>query len=408
MTAAEEHEVPRLDVPRRPAWGVGIGYRYCIHDLVMHNAGLLDFLEIPAGDYLTAKARRRVDPDERLLREAASRYPVISHGTEVSIGSAAPPDPQHLVDLDRFLDRLPISEYSEHLSFTCAGNESVSSFICLPFTDLGVEVASAKARAFQRHVGLPLHLENVSYYFAIPDAGMTEQAFIRRVATEADCGILLDVANVFINATNHGYEPADFIRGLPGDRIHQAHYCGSSTDPDGFLIDTHSTVTSEEIWALLDLALATTDLRALVFERDTHLERHDEMLDELLQARRVFRRHRPKNPPVPYDAPVRRTRDPVEPVEVPASYGDMERFQETLLRLLTDTELSDAVNREGERALRHTKLGPDERRILAAISHGERERLGSRLRQERVNDARRREDQRRAELKAWMRMQPNG
>ena len=123
-----------------PAWGVGISYRFCIHREVMASADDIDFLEIPALDYVDAYRRKYADRGEVLLKEAVSRFPAVGHGVDISVGSADPPAPEHLARVASFAQRVPISEYSEHLTCTRAGEENVECFVAIPFTDLGVAV----------------------------------------------------------------------------------------------------------------------------------------------------------------------------------------------------------------------------------------------------------------------------
>lgn len=372
---------------RHAAYGVGLGYRYCIHREVMRCAAMIDYLEIPSEDYVEPARLARTDPDQAKIREAAARLPLVAHGTGLSIGTCAPPDASYLERVAAFCAAHPIGEYSEHLSFVRAGGESVDAFMALPFTDLGVAAAAENARRVQRRTGLPFLVENVSYHFAIPEATLSEAQFVARVAREADCGILLDACNLFINATNHRYDPFAYLRELPADRVLQAHYCGATREPDGYLLDTHFEPTDAPVWDLLEAALRTTALRALTFERDREFVPFRGVMEELWRARTLFRRHRPAMPVAarPRVAPTVAAQDGDD-----SKYSrELARFQEVVLRLLFDRELGDAVAREGETALRHTGLDRDSRRVLAALPAAKRERIGRFLRSERDKRARR-------------------
>jgi len=362
---------------RRLAEGVGIGYRYCIHDEIFRCAPFFDFLEIPSGDYVDATRRARFDPHEANLRAACARFPVVAHGTGLSMGTSGSPDPAHLRALAEFSARVPIGEYSEHLSFIQGVDHEVDAFMALPFTDLGVAVAVENVKRARKAVGVPFLVENVSYYFGLPEATYTEAEFVSRVATGADCGILLDVANLWINSVNHRYDAEAFLRALPADRVAQAHFCGATRGPDSFLYDTHFEVTTPPVWRLIELALRHTSLRALVFERDQRFMPFQEVMEELFDARRLFRRFRGK---------------PGDPREVnyapEESSGDdsvysaeLRRVQDVVCRMLLEPELGRAVEREGEAALIHTGIDRDSRRILAAIPAPARERIGRRLRE---------------------------
>ncbi len=363
--------------PRLPAYGVGIGYRYCIHREILRCAPMIDFLEVPSEDYVEDDRRARFDPDESLLRAAVERFPCVAHGTGLSLGTAAPPDENYLQRLANFAERTPIGEYSEHLSFIRGIDHEVDAFMALPFTDLGVAIAAENVMRSARALGVPFLVENVSYYFALPESTYSEAEFISRVAQAADCGILLDVANLHINATNHHYDPEAFIRALPKERVLHSHFCGASRGPDRFLYDTHFEVTMPAVWRILDTALRETALRALVFERDQRFVPFQEPMEEIFQARELFRRHRKTKPLLPVT-----THSPAPAGGDDAVYSrELRKLQDVLCRLLTDEDLGRAVEREGETALVHTGIDRDSRRILAAIPGVARERIGRRLRE---------------------------
>lgn len=389
----------------RPAWGVGIAYRFCIHREVMASTADIDFIEIPAEDYVDAYRRKYSDPDEELLREAVAHFPSIAHGSDVSVGSADPLPADYLDRVVRFVQRVPVSEYSEHMTCTRAGEESVGCFVAIPFTDLGVAVTVANAKRVAQIVGLPFLLENVCYYFPIPGSVMPEEEFLARIVREVDCGILLDITNVYINATNHHYDPHRFIGALPAERVQQAHYCGVFREPNGYLLDTHSEITPPEVWALVDEALSCTSLRALILERDDKFLPWEPTINEVRREREIFLKHRPAQPPVDI------------PVFAPASKGnagngtandgynkELALFQRVLLSLLLDERLARAVDREGESALRHTGLGRDERRLLAAIPSEKRDLAGSRIRITRQREETEKAAVRRHELAQFARM----
>lgn len=367
----------RTPATRYLAEGVGIGYRYCIHEEILRCAPFFDFLEIPSGDYVDAERRARFDPDESKLRAACARFPTVSHGTALSVGTSGPPDAEHLDELASFSARTPIGEYSEHLSFLRGIDREVDAFMALPFTDLGVAVAVENVKRARKRVGVPFLVENVSYYFALPEGTYGEAEFISRVASGADCGILLDVANLWINSVNHRYDPESFLRTLPPERVAHAHFCGATRGPDSFLYDTHFEVTAPPVWRLLESALRHTALRALVFERDQRFVPFREVMEEMFDARRLFHRFRGR---VTARREVAFAPDD-SPGDDSVYSAELRRLQETTCRLLLEPELGQAVEREGESALLHTGIDRDSRRILAAIPARARERIGRRLRE---------------------------
>jgi len=388
-----------------PAWGVGIGYRFCIHREVMQSEADLDFLEIPAEDYVDANRRKYADPGEVLLKDVVRHFPVVGHGSDVSIGSSEPPPADYLARVAAFVQRIPVTEYSEHLTCTRAGNENVTQFIAIPFTDLGVAATVANARRVARRVGLPFLLENVCYHFPIPGSSMREEDFITKVVTAVDCGVLLDITNVFINASNHNYDPHGFIRSLPAERILQAHYCGVFRRDDGYLLDTHSEITPKEVWNLVDYTLANTSLRALILERDDKFLPWEATINEIRLAKEIFLKHRPAKMPSGV-----RTASPFvpSPTETDLDEGgyskELALFQQVLFAMLLDEELAEAVSREGESALRHTGLGKDERLVLASIPASRRNYVGAAIRAQRHRARLEHSKRVKSELARWARI----
>jgi uncharacterized protein (UPF0276 family) len=372
---------------RKGAWGVGFSYRFCVHEEVMRCAGMFDFIEIPTDDYAIASRRANSDPDESMVQAAAARFPSVAHGTLLSIGTAAPPDQVHLEEVAAFVARTPISEYSEHLSFTRGGKDTIPGFISIPFTDLGVAAAAENIRHISDRIGLPLIVENVSYHFAIPGATMTEPEFLRRVCETSDCGLLIDITNIQINAINNGYDPHQFIRDLPGDRVMHAHFCGVTEDHDGYLFDTHREPTTKEIWQLLEETLNHTDLRTVVLERDEKFSPFKEILDEMWRAKEIFLKYRPGKAPATFSPPRYAPNPDAKPSN--SHSPDLALFQDVLVSVLLDEQLGKAVAKEGESALKHTGLGADERKLIAQIPEPRRELLGRHARHVKAQKAKR-------------------
>ncbi len=358
---------------RECPWGVGFSYRTCVHKEVMQCAGMFDFIEVPSDDYADPVKRERNDAGEALLKEACDRFPTVGHGTHMSIGTADDPEPVYFEQIVEFAARNPIGEYSEHMSFTRGGEESIAGFICIPYTDLGVAAAVKNAKLAKARIGLPLMLENVTYHFAIPGAQMPEAEFLTKVSEQADTGLLIDITNVYINAINNEYDPVEFIHQLPGDRVLHAHFCGV-TEEHNYLWDTHREPTPKEIWDLLEETLANTDLRTVILERDEKFDPFSAILEEVWRAREVWSKHRPTKRPADLQTS-KYEPDPDYVDDTPHS-EELALFQKVLLDVLLSEELSKALDKEGESALKHTGLGADERKVIASIPSKRREILG--------------------------------
>lgn len=385
----------KLNIERRPAWGVGMAYRPMIHKSIMHWAKLIDYLEVPAEDYVNVERRDNADPGETLLAEACQRFPVIGHGNYMSIGSAQAPNQEYFDNVVDLCRRAPFFEYSDHLAWTRSGGETVDAFVAVPFTDMGLAASVANAKWLKRRIGIPFLLENVTYHFSFNEGNMTESEFIGRVVKEADAGIMLDITNVFINSTNHHYDAREFITSLPVDRILHCHYCGALCEHDGYYLDTHEEKTLPEIWKLLDHTLANTALRTVTLERDAGFNPFTPVLEEMWRAKEIFLKHRPAKAPAELRSTVRVEPDPTAAGERPQYSEDLARFQKVMVQMLLEPALCRAVDKEGESALKHTGLGADERRVLATIPSKKRDRLANSIRSSRAEDLRIKQQQER-------------
>ena len=220
--------------------------------------------------------------------ELASRHPIACHGLSLSLGGPGPLDETFLAKLRRFLDEHRCPLYSEHLSACSDEQGQLYDLMPLPFTDASVRHVAARIRRSQDLLGRRIAVENISYYATL-DAGhpraMREVDFINTVLDRADCLLLLDVNNIVVNATNHGYDAHEFLRALPGDRIACIHVAGHFDEADDLKIDTHGAAVSAPVWELLAEAYRLFGPRPTLLERDFNLPPLDELLGELAVVR---------------------------------------------------------------------------------------------------------------------------
>jgi uncharacterized protein (UPF0276 family) len=277
---------------RRP-YGVGFSYRPEIQSSIIRHQREIDLLEIANVDYVIRHRRLDLDLGERNLREALERFPAVGHGITMSIGSVEPHDDPLLDETLRFLDRWGVEEYSEHLTYHRLDGVDTSIFFCLPFEASTLRWVAARYQQVRRRLRGPMGLENVSYNFPVPGCAYDEAAFLTRLTQLTDCWLLLDVTNVYNNAVNHGYDPVEFIRKLPGDRVKQLHLAGGHQE-DGRWVDSHSHPVMPPVWDLLHEVLRLTRAEAVVLERDDDLEPFErKILPDLRKAREIFYQHRP-------------------------------------------------------------------------------------------------------------------
>lgn len=261
--------------------GAGLGLRRALLDpLIASEPAAVDLLELAPENWIGVGGGTA-----RQLRELAERAPLFAHGLSLSLGGPAPLDRDLIAQIDTFLFEHGIAHYSEHLSW-CADDAHLYELLPLPFSDEAVRWVAARIRQVQDLLGRRIAVENVSYYAAPPTAApLGELEFVRAVLSEADCDLLLDVNNVYVNSFNHGGDADAFIDGLPGERIAWLHVAGHHREAPDLLVDTHGAAVIDPVWRLLARAYARFGVRPTVLERDFDLPPLAELLDEIAQVR---------------------------------------------------------------------------------------------------------------------------
>ncbi len=271
-----------MQVPSLPSAAVGLGLRRALLDALDDApGGDFDFLECAPENWIGLGGVWA----ER-LQSLGTRYPLSCHGLSLSLGGSAPLDLAFVDQVGRFLDAHHVRLYSEHLSY-CSDDGHLYDLLPLPFTDEAVHHTAARIRQVQDRLGRRIAVENVSTYLT-PHAAMSELAFTCAVLAEADCDLLLDVNNVYVNAGNHGYDPEAFIDGLPAERVACLHVAGHHDDGGPVRIDTHGSPVIDPVWSLLRRAYARFGARPAVLERDFNFPPYAELRDELRQMRHIL------------------------------------------------------------------------------------------------------------------------
>lgn len=229
----------------------------------------------------------------RAFCEFVERVPFVCHGLSLSIGGPSPLDETFLHRLKQFLDTHAIRCYSEHLSY-CTDDGHLYDLMPIPFTGEAVHYVAQRIKRVQEILERRIALENVSYY-AAPGAEMSELAFLNAVLEEADCDLLLDVNNIYVNSVNHGYEPAEFLAGLPGERIAYGHIAGHYNEAEDLIVDTHGADVIGSVWDILDQAFQRFGVFPVLLERDFNLPPVEELFGEVAQIKAMQDRHAPKH-----------------------------------------------------------------------------------------------------------------
>lgn len=268
-----------------PALGAGLGYREPFRAELFLRPGAVDFLEIVADHYLDASHEKLEE-----LELLASRFPLIPHALDLSLGSAEGLDPAYVNRLARLVNRLNPPWWSEHLSLTRSGGVEIGHLSPLPFTREAIDAVCRNVEAIRRRIAAPLILENITCPFLLPGAELTEAEFLTEVTERTGCGLLLDITNLHINAVNHGYDAWEALAQLPLERVVQLHFVGGHQEGD-VLIDSHSGPASPEVWALMEAVVARTPVKGIILERDEELPPFSELEAEVSRARELGRKY---------------------------------------------------------------------------------------------------------------------
>lgn len=262
---------------RYPVHGAGLGLRRAfLSELQTQVPPPVDFFEVAPENWLSLGGRLG-----KQFRALTERYPFVAHGLSLSIGSPDPLDEHFLYQLKQFFRQHQIRAYSEHLSY-CGADGHLYDLLPIPFTEAAVHYVAQRIRRVQDVLEQRIAMENISYY-AAPGQEMTELDFIKAVLTEADCDLLLDVNNIYVNSINHGYDPQAFLLGLPAERISYCHIAGHYEEAADLRVDTHGADVIHPVWELLDLAYARFGVFPTLLERDFNIPPLPELVGEVRQ-----------------------------------------------------------------------------------------------------------------------------
>ncbi len=217
------------------------------------------------------------------FRAFTERYPFVCHGLSLSIGSPSTLDETFLQRLKRFLDQHRIRGYSEHLSY-CSDDGHLYDLMPIPFTEEAVHYVAERIRRTQDILERRIAMENVSYY-AAPGQEMAEIDFINAVLEEADCELLLDVNNIYVNSINHNYDADEFLRALPAERVMYFHVAGHYNEAEDLIVDTHGADVIDPVWNLLAKAYAHCGVVPTLLERDFNIPPLPQLLGEVDRIR---------------------------------------------------------------------------------------------------------------------------
>jgi uncharacterized protein (UPF0276 family) len=289
-----------------PHLGFGVGLRSVHFSHVLKEQPAVDWFEVISENFMDSGGRPRY-----VLDQVAERYPVVMHGVSLSIGSTEPLNFDYLRKLKRLADAIGALWISDHLCWTGVLGINTHDLLPVPLTEETLAHVVARIRTVQDLLERPLVLENPSSYVTFADSTMSEWEFLRRMAEDADCGLLLDVNNVFVSSVNHDFDPVEYIESVPHERVVQFHLAGH-TDCGTHRIDTHDGVVIGPVWELYRLAHRLTGGVSTLLEWDARIPEFSVVHAEVLKAKQ-FIGDKP-SPSQPSAAPASQSRAVFHPI----------------------------------------------------------------------------------------------
>ncbi len=262
--------------------GFGLGLRPPHYPAFLEEKIAVDFVEVISENFMIDGGRPR-----HILDRVREKYPVALHGVSMSIGSADGLDRDYLARLKALVDHIQPLFVSDHLCWTRIDGFNSHDLLPLPYTEEALGIVCANIDQAQDVLGRAMLIENPSTYLQFA-GGTTEWDFIAEMCARTGCDLLLDVNNIFVSATNHGFDPTDYLDGVPAGRVRQIHLAGHSQGTD-LLIDTHDRAVPPSVWSLYQAACARVGPVATMIERDDDIPPLADLLDELAIARALGR-----------------------------------------------------------------------------------------------------------------------
>jgi len=267
---------PRLG---HPNLGLGVGLRSPHFSHILQHSPAVDWFEIISENFLDSHGRPRY-----VLEQIAERYPIVMHGVSLSIGSTDPLDFEYLSKLKRLAHEVRAHWVSDHLCWTGVAGRNTHDLLPLPLTEAALRHVVERVKIVQDYLERPLVLENPSTYVTFAQSTMPEWEFLSRLAEATDCGLLLDVNNVFVSSVNHDFDPEEYLRNIPVERVIQFHLAGH-TNLGTHCIDTHDGEVVDPVWRLYRLAHELTGGASTLLEWDAKLPPFPRLHAEVLKAK---------------------------------------------------------------------------------------------------------------------------
>ena len=271
-------------------YGVGIGLRIPHYRHIFERKPVVNWFEIISENFMCDGGRPLA-----MLDKILEQYRVVQHGVSMYFGSAEPLNRDHLKKLKRLIERTKTPWLSDHLCWGSVDGRYTHDLLPMPYTFVAAKVTARKIREACDFLEVPIAVENVSSYAEFHVSEMTEWEFLTEVVERADCGILLDVNNIYVSAFNHNFNPLDYVNYVPGDRVAQIHIAGHSRYRK-YILDTHDHPVIDPVWKLYERAIERIGPTATLLEWDDRIPSFDEVHQEALKAHRYVKKAKIASP----------------------------------------------------------------------------------------------------------------
>jgi uncharacterized protein (UPF0276 family) len=269
--------------------GIGIGLRIPHYQHILTQKPVVDWFEIISENFMCDGGRPL-----HILDQILEQYQVVQHGVSMYLGSADPHDREHLKKLKRLVKRTKTPWLSDHLCWGSVDGSYTHDLLPMPYTFAAAKNTARKVREASDYLEVPIAVENVSSYAEFHASEMNEWEFLSEVVELADCGILLDVNNIYVSSINHSFNPNDYVDNVPHHRVAQIHIAGH-TKYQKYILDTHDHPVIDPVWKLYARATRLCGVTATLLEWDAHIPSFDEVHHEALKANRFIEKLE-KNP----------------------------------------------------------------------------------------------------------------
>ncbi len=263
-------------------YGVGIGLRIPHYQHIFEQKPVVDWFEIISENYMVDGGRPLY-----ILDQILDQYRVVQHGVSLYLGSAERLNREHLRRLKDLVRRTKTPWLTDHLCWGSVDGRYTHDLLPMPYTFEAARVTAEKIRQVQDFLEIPIAVENVSSYAEFHVSEMTEWEFLVEVVEQADCGILLDVNNIYVSSRNHGYDALEYVNSIPAERVAQIHIAGHSKFQK-YTLDTHDHPVIEPVWQLYNRAIERCGSTATLLEWDDNIPSFEEVHREALKANRFL------------------------------------------------------------------------------------------------------------------------